>query len=72
MTGPAAVKNAFRACLGVPALDGLNPAPRRRLVVLPGEVKDAAGGWVASECGVPAVMIVGVQPGVKGGAPFGF
>jgi hypothetical protein len=40
--------------------------------VLPGEVGDAAGGWVAAECGVSPVMVVGVQPGVKGGAPGGF
>ena len=34
----------------------------RWLAVLPCEVGDAAGGWVAAECGVAAVVIVGVQP----------
>ena len=43
-----------------------------RLAVLPGEVRDAAGGWEAAECGVSPVMVVGVQSGVKGGAPLGF
>jgi MFS family permease len=32
------------------------------LGVLPCEVGDAAGGWVACESGVSAVVIVGVQP----------
>jgi len=40
--------------------------------VLSGEVRDAAGGWEAAECGVPAVMVVRVQPGVKCLAAFGF
>src|SRR6202012_1859101 len=35
------------------------------------EVGDATGGGLALECGVSPVMVVGVQPGVKGGAPFG-
>jgi hypothetical protein len=34
----------------------------RGLVVLTREVGDAAGGWLAGECGVAAVVIVGVQP----------
>lgn len=29
---------------------------------MPREVGDAAGGWVASECGVAAMVIVGVEP----------
>lgn len=33
------------------------------LGVLPCEVGDAAGGWLAAECGVGAVVIVVVQPG---------
>jgi ADP-ribose pyrophosphatase YjhB (NUDIX family) len=35
---------------------------RAALSVLPCEVGDAAGGWVACESGVSAVVIVGVQP----------
>ena len=33
------------------------------LVVLSSEVGDAAGGWLALECGVSPVMVVGVLPG---------
>ncbi|MGW3499049.1 hypothetical protein, partial [Streptomyces sp. NPDC001020] len=33
------------------------------LAVLTREVVDAAGGWLALERGVSAVVIVGVQPG---------
>ncbi|GHB21308.1 hypothetical protein GCM10010346_51280 [Streptomyces chryseus] len=40
------------------------------LAVLPCEVGDAAGGWLALERGVAAVVIVGVQPGGEGVAPF--
>ncbi|QFU89543.1 enoyl-CoA hydratase [Amycolatopsis sp. YIM 10] len=32
------------------------------LAVLTWEVGNAAGGWVAAECGVAAVVIVGVEP----------
>jgi hypothetical protein len=35
------------------------------LAVVPGQVGDAAGGWSA-DGGVVAVMVVGVEPGVKG------
>ena len=45
----------------------------RRLVglaVLTREVGDAAGGWLAFQRGVSAVVIVGVQPAGKGVAPF--
>jgi len=62
------------AALG-PFTRGGSPAKVYRaagLGVLPGEVGDAAGGWEAFERGVSTVMVVGVQPGVKGGAPFGF
>ena len=37
---------------------------RRRelqLAVLPGEVGDAADGWLAAECGVGSVIVVGVS-----------
>lgn len=33
------------------------------LGVLPREVRDTAGWWVTAECGVSAVVIVGVEPG---------
>ncbi|MFJ5678973.1 hypothetical protein, partial [Streptomyces sp. NPDC093097] len=39
------------------------PEERDALGVLPCEVGDAAGGWLALECGVSAVVIVGVKPG---------
>ena len=45
--------------------------PNGALAVVPGQVGDAAGGWEAFERGVSPVMVVGVEPGVKGGAPFG-
>src|SRR5690349_8445786 len=44
---------------------------RHALGVLTCEVGDAAGGWVACECGVSAVMVVGVQPVWQGSAAFG-
>ncbi|MFI6495035.1 hypothetical protein, partial [Streptomyces sp. NPDC050564] len=34
----------------------------KALAVLPCEVGDAAGGWLAFQRGVSAVVIVGVQP----------
>ncbi len=42
------------------------------LGVLPCEVGDAAGGWLAVECGVSAVVIVGVQPPRERFAALGF
>src|SRR5262249_59985649 len=48
------------------------PHQASRLAVLSGQVVDAAGGRFATECGVSAVMVVHVQPWVKGGAAFGF
>jgi hypothetical protein len=36
-----------------------------QLAVMPRSVVDAADGWVAAECGVGAVIVVGVQPAVK-------
>lgn len=44
----------------------------RTLGVLAREVGNAAGGWVAAECGVAAVVIVGVEPVGEGGAAGGF
>ena len=44
----------------------------RRLGVLPGQVGDAAGGWMAADCGVSAVMVVGVEEGGQGGTPLRF
>lgn len=41
------------------------------LDVLTREVGDAAGGWLALECGVSAVVIVGVEPGGVCLAPLG-
>ncbi len=40
------------------------------LGVLIREVGDAAGGWLAFECGVSAVVIVGVQPAGEGVTSF--
>ena len=57
--------NSLSACgLGVPREGGLG--------VLSGQVRDAAGGWEAAEGGVSAVMLVDVEPGVKGVAALGF
>lgn len=42
------------------------------LGVLPGQVGDAAGGRESLERGVSPVMVVDVEPGVKGGAAAGF
>jgi len=39
----------------------------RLLIVLPWQVVEAAHGWVALECGVAAVMVVGVEPAGKRG-----
>lgn len=41
-----------------------------RLTVLIREVGDAAGGWLAFQRGVSAVVIVGVQPSGEGVTPF--
>jgi hypothetical protein len=41
------------------------------LAVLSREVGDAAGRWFAGECGVAAVVIVGVEPVWEGFAAFG-
>ena len=43
-------------------------APAAALAVVPRDVGDAADGWPASECGVRAMMVVGVDPAVKGSA----
>ena len=42
------------------------------LGVLSREVGDAAGGWLAAECGVAAVIVVAVEPVGQGGLPVGF
>lgn len=42
------------------------PNPESRLV-LPGEVGDAGGEWLAADGGVSAIMVVVVQPGVERG-----
>jgi hypothetical protein len=42
-----------------------------RLVVLFGEVGDAAGWWVAADAGVGSVVVVPVQPVGKRGLSFG-
>src|SRR5215470_2515337 len=47
-------------------------AARGDLGVLSGQVGDAAGWWLAVERGVSAVMVVDVEPGVKGSAALGF
>jgi hypothetical protein len=44
----------------------------RVLVVLATEVGDAAGWWLAAECGVAAVVIVVVEPVGEGGDAVGF
>jgi hypothetical protein len=41
------------------------------LAVAPGEVVDAADGWLAADGGVAAVMVVGVEPAVEASAAFG-
>jgi hypothetical protein len=48
------------------------PKNRSRLVVLPGQVGDAAGWWLAAECGVAAMVIVVVEPVGEGGDAVGF
>jgi pimeloyl-ACP methyl ester carboxylesterase len=68
----AAGNTAAQAAYAGPGGSMSDPGLAGRLAVLPGQVGDAAGGWVAVECGVSPVMVVDVQPGVKGGAAFGF
>src|ERR1700753_174937 len=46
-------------------------SPTAGLDVLSGQVGDAAGWGEAVECGVSPVMVVGVEPGVKGLAAAG-
>src|SRR5690349_20139441 len=48
-----------------------SPLGITRLGVLPRAVGDAAGGWVAAERGVCAVVIVGGEPPGKGCAAVG-
>jgi hypothetical protein len=70
MTGPAA-GSAPEPAAETWTYGGIR-ATGAGLGVLSGQVGDTAGGWVAAECGVCSVMVVDVQPWVKGGAPLGF
>lgn len=57
----------------VPDWDNLprNLQSRYRLVVLTRSVVHARDGWVAAECGVAAVVVVGVQKVCQGCGPCG-
>jgi 3-oxoacyl-[acyl-carrier protein] reductase len=57
--------------LGTPA-DVPRPRSTWRLVVLTGQVGDAAGGWSSAERGVVTVMVVDVQPGTQGSGACSF
>lgn len=48
------------------------PPGLARLAVVPCHVVDAGDGRFAAECGVAAVMVVGVQPAGKSSPSFGF
>lgn len=61
VVGARAVDSDHTADPDAPRPDDFGDADRR-LAVLTREVGDAAGGWLACECGVCPVMVVDVQP----------
>ncbi|GAA3597374.1 hypothetical protein GCM10022295_92460 [Streptomyces osmaniensis] len=49
----------------------IRAVPEKALGVLSRRVVDAGDGWVAAECGVAAVVVVGVQEVCQGFGAFG-